>query len=138
MKTDIAKTKLINKVKFFGKVKSKKAAKLLNRADALLITLLDRKVFSYTVPGKLQNYLALGKPILGMINGEANKIINNNLGLACKSSDYLNLAKNVLKIKKMSIKQRNTISKNCIKYASVNFSRNILLHKLRNEYIQKI
>ncbi len=130
---------LKNKVKFYGKISSKRAAKLLREADILLVTLASRKIFSYTIPGKLQNYLGLGKPIVGMINGEAKNIINkNNLGLASKASDFKSLANNIIKIKKMDIKKRKLISVNCLNYVKKNFLKQKLLNKLRNEYIEYV
>lgn len=138
VKKKVRNLKLDNKIKFYGKVTSNKAASLLNNADILLVSLVKKKIFSYTVPGKLQNYLGLGKPIAGMIDGEANRIINhNNLGLACGASDYKRLAKNILKLKKMSIKKRKSLSKNCINYVKQNFLKHKLLNQLRYEYVEK-
>ncbi|MDA9697650.1 glycosyltransferase family 4 protein [Candidatus Pelagibacter sp.] len=130
---------LKNKVKFYGKISSKRASKLLRDADILLVTLANRKIFSYTIPGKLQNYLGLGKPIVGMINGEAKNIINkNNLGLASKASDFKSLANNIIKIKKMDIKKRKSISANCLNYVKKNFLKKNLMTKLRDEYIEYV
>jgi len=39
-------------------------------ADMMLLTLKDELIFSFTVPGKLQSYLASKKPVAAMINGE--------------------------------------------------------------------
>ena len=139
IKSYIKNLNLKNNVKFYGKISSKKAANLLRRADILLVTLVRKKIFSYTIPGKLQNYLGLGKPIVGMINGEAKNIINkNNLGLASKASDFKLLSKNILKIKKMDIKKRKLISINCLNYVKKNFLKQKLLNKLRNEYIEYV
>tara|TARA_Y100000768_G_scaffold371363_1_gene338028 strand:+ start:388 stop:912 length:525 start_codon:yes stop_codon:yes gene_type:complete len=138
IKNELKKLKIQKKVKFYGKVNSYKASKLLRQADLLLITLAKKKIFSYTIPGKLQNYLGLGKPIVGMIDGEANKLINkNNLGLACKASDYQQLSKNILKIISMSQKQKKLMSKNSLNYVNKNFLKKKLLDQLRNEYFKK-
>ncbi len=138
IKNELKKLKIQKKVKFYGKVNSYKASKLLRQADLLLVTLARKKIFSYTIPGKLQNYLGLGKPIVGMIDGEANKLINkNNLGLACKASDYQQLSKNILKIKRMSKKQKKLMSKNSLNYVNKNFLKKKLLDQLRNEYFKK-
>ena len=76
-------------------------------ADALLVSLKDKKAFNMTIPGKLQTYLSSGKPILGMINGEAASVINNSkAGLVCNSGDYKSLAKLMLKLNNMSEKER--------------------------------
>ena len=41
-----------------------------------------------TIPGKVQSYMAVGKPIIGAINGScANFIIDNGIGFTCSSED---------------------------------------------------
>ena len=47
-------------------------------ADALVITLKKADIFSYTIPGKLQSYLACGRPIIGSLDGIGNKIITHS------------------------------------------------------------
>ena len=88
-----------------------KAASLLKNADLLLFSLSKQKnIFLYNSWENYKIILGLGKPIVGMINGEANRLINNNnLGLACKASDFKSLARNIIKIKKMKNKKK----KNC-------------------------
>ncbi len=47
-----------------------------------------------TIPGKVQSYMASGKPIIGSINGScSNFILNNNVGYSCSSMDFDSLAK---------------------------------------------
>lgn len=43
------------------------------QADVMLVTLKDELIFNVTVPAKLQAYMAAGKPILAMLNGEGLK-----------------------------------------------------------------
>jgi len=139
LKDKIKNLNLQSKVRFYGKVSNSKAANLLKNADLLLFSLSKQKTFSYTIPGKLQNYLGLGKPIVGMINGEANRLINNNnLGLACKASDFKSLARNIIKIKKMKNKKKELLSANCLNFVEKNFLKSKLLNKLRNDYIKKV
>ena len=72
-----------------------------NLSDALLVSLKPGPAFEIVVPSKFVTYLKSSKPILGMINGETNKIINKNkIGLSCGSSKYLQLFKNIKKLKK--------------------------------------
>ena len=39
-------------------------------ADAFLVTLKANKAISFTLPNKVQSYMAAGKPIIGSIDGE--------------------------------------------------------------------
>ena len=71
-------------------------------ADILLVSLLDKKVFNMTIPGKLQFYLSSGKPIIGMLNGEGADLINiSKSGFTCNSGDYIQLSKIIRKIIEM-------------------------------------
>lgn len=44
-------------------------------ADAFLVTLAADPVISFTLPGKVQSYLAAGKPLVGAVNGETAAVI---------------------------------------------------------------
>jgi colanic acid biosynthesis glycosyl transferase WcaI len=46
-------------------------------ADAMIVSLRDEKIFSLTVPAKVQAYLACGKPIIGSLAGEGAAVIRN-------------------------------------------------------------
>ena len=47
-------------------------------ADILLVSLKSGKALSSTIPGKIQTYLASNKFILGFIEGEAQRIIEES------------------------------------------------------------
>lgn len=48
---------------------------LFAASDVLLMALKDEEVFSLTVPGRLQAYMASGRPVVAMINGEGADLI---------------------------------------------------------------
>jgi glycosyltransferase involved in cell wall biosynthesis len=61
----------------------------------LIVSLIDKEIFSLTVPGKTQTYIAARKPIIAIIEGEAaNLIKENGLGFVAKPND-INGIKNV-------------------------------------------
>lgn len=62
-------------------------------ADALLVSLRTNDVFEKTIPGKVQAYLASGKPVIAMIDGEAaNVVTRSGAGMVCGSGDAQGLA----------------------------------------------
>ena len=66
-----------------------------------------------TVPAKLQTYMALGKPIIGVINGEgANIIKESKSGLVEENYDFLELAKKINNFANQSELELNEIGKN--------------------------
>jgi len=67
---------------FHGKKSRSDIASYYKASDFLIISLIDKPIFSVTVPAKTQTYIAAKKPILAIINGDTASIIqDNNLGL---------------------------------------------------------
>ena len=67
---------------FHGKRPRLSMASYYKASDFLIVSLIDKPIFSVTVPAKTQTYIAAKKPILAIINGDtANIIKDNNLGL---------------------------------------------------------
>ena len=100
-------------------------------ADALYISLKKANIFSYTIPGKLQSYLACGKPIIGSLDGIGKKIImDSNSGLCSNAEDFKELSQNIIKLSEMSKEERNRMSGNAIKYFRANFEKEKLLDRL--------
>lgn len=118
-------------IEIYGKYPLSRMNSFFKHADALLVTLSNQKVFSMTIPGKVQSYLAAGIPIIGMINGEAANILKEaKVGKVCDAGDYINLAEN---IEILSKEKKSILSKygdNGKKYSKKVFDKEILLNKL--------
>ncbi|OOQ43701.1 MULTISPECIES: glycosyltransferase family 4 protein [Pseudomonas] len=100
-------------------------------ADALLVSLKTNDVFEKTVPGKVQAYLASSKPILGMINGEAARIIEDSgCGYTCPSGDAQGLARITLKMATTDSVQREFMGQAGRSYYWSHFSKVTLLRRL--------
>jgi glycosyltransferase involved in cell wall biosynthesis len=83
----------LENIKFYGRRPLSEMPHFYNMAKAMLITLKDNEGLSYTLPGKMQSYMAAGKPIIGAINGEARQVIEEaKCGLCCAAEDYRGLA----------------------------------------------
>ena len=83
-----------DKVIFYGNQKRENMPDYYRKADALLITLRGNNFVGNTMPGKLQVYMACGKPIFGAINGAANEtILQAQCGKCVAAGDYIGLAK---------------------------------------------
>lgn len=86
-----------NNVIFYGQKPLDEMPDLYKIADAMLVTLEDKPYANMTIPGKVQSYMASGKPIIGSINGScADFIKNNEIGYVCSSMDSESLA-NIIK-----------------------------------------
>ena len=107
---------------------------LTNHADMLLITLKNNDTFRKTIPGKLYTYLAMGKPIMGMISGDANKVIEeSSSGFSCEADDYLTLKDNIIKFSKLDQENRQKLGNNGKIYSEKNFNKSINLDKLEKK-----
>ena len=74
-----------------------------NKTDVLFLSLKDDYIFSLTTPAKLQAYMAAGKPVVAMINGEARQLIEESgCGISCNAGDVEGFAAGILKMSEMS------------------------------------
>lgn len=67
---------LQEKIHFYGRIDIHDTISFYDLADVCLLTLDNKTNTGLTPPGKLYGYLASGRPILGSIGGEAQKIID--------------------------------------------------------------
>lgn len=99
------------------------------KADYLLISLQYKKTFNSTIPGKFQTYLRYKKPILGLIGGEVNKMINKyNLGKAFDATENKFIFDEV----KEYILKKNQINYNNFDRLLKIFSKTYQINKLKN------
>ena len=62
------------RVRFDGLVEPAEAARLLRGSDALLVSLADSPELERSVPVKLYDYCAIGRPVIAATRGEARRI----------------------------------------------------------------
>ncbi len=74
-----------------------------SKADVMLVSLKDELIFNLTVPAKLQAYMAAGKPVVAMLNGDAAQLVDEaKCGLASSAGNSNGLAHNILQLKEMN------------------------------------
>ena len=84
------------KVSFIDQVSIDLIPSIVSKADSLFLSLKSDVIFSKTVPAKLQTYMALGKPIIGVLKGEGAKlIVDSNCGIVEENYNYEELAKKI-------------------------------------------
>jgi glycosyltransferase involved in cell wall biosynthesis len=80
---------------------------VFSAADVLVLHLLDDPLFEITIPSKTQFYLAMGKPILVGVNGEASKTVTEvGAGLAVPPQDVEAMAKAMVQMAHMRAEER--------------------------------
>ena len=133
VKTQIKLRGLAGCVHLLGRHPPEDVVGLLAAADALLVTLKKDPVFSLTVPGKMQSYMACGKPIIACLDGEGAALIDeSSSGLACPAENAAALAKAALALRDMSEEERKRMGENAARYCEANFNRAMLMDKLEN------
>lgn len=107
------------------------------QADVMLVSLKDEFIFSLTIPSKVQAYMASGKPILTMLNGEGSKVVEEaGCGLTAASEDYKTLAENVKKMYEMSKSERDEMGRAGRKYYDDVFAKEIVINRV-NDILKK-
>jgi glycosyltransferase involved in cell wall biosynthesis len=110
-------------VHLLGRFPSEAMPSFFSKADVMLISLKDVSIFNLTVPAKLQAYMAAGKPIVAMMNGEGPRIISDaQCGCSVPAGDSKQLAKVILE---MSQTDKNVLQQkgsNAKRYQIENFN----------------
>ena len=130
MLKEVTRLKL-NNIKMMGRLPEHQMPSVMQNASALLVTLAPKKIFSLTIPNKIQAYLASGRPIIGCLNGIGAKIIKeSNSGITAKAGDAKALSNAILHLKKLPSNKRNLMGKNGKLYYKKNFSNEMLIQNL--------
>lgn len=105
--------------------------KYLKASDFLIVSLINKDIFSLTVPAKTQTYIALGKPIIAIINGEtANLIRKNQLGLVCPPDHIEKIKNTFIAATKISDKEKNIYIKNSRILTNTIFKKDLIIDGL--------
>ncbi len=116
---------------FINQQPPEKIPELLAECDLAYICLKDSVIGRSTVPAKLQSYMACGIPILGVIKGEAAKIISEaNCGFVVEDGDAHSISEKIINIMQLSREELIKMGINGRKYCEENFSKSVVLNKI--------
>jgi colanic acid biosynthesis glycosyl transferase WcaI len=131
VKSEISRRALDSCFLMLGRHPLERMPSFFRCADALLLSLRDEPVFALTVPGKLQAYLAAGMPLVGMLNGEGARIIDEaQAGVTCPAGDARGLARIVRQLVALSPEERRRMAECGRAYARSEFDRDRLVDGL--------
>ncbi|MEF9984621.1 MAG: glycosyltransferase family 4 protein [Oscillospiraceae bacterium] len=133
LKNEVKNKELENIVKFYGRRSVDEMNDFYKLADACLISLKTDDEVGLTLPSKMQGYMAAGKPIIGMINGSAQDVINESHCGICVSADdtdgFAVAMKDFIE-NKDNYRECGTNGRN---YFIRNFRKSIFMEKLENK-----
>lgn len=119
---NLVKEKSLENVIFYGRRPVEEMPKYYALADAMLITLAPDPILSMTLPGKVQSYMAAGKPIIGAINGETTNVVQDaDCGFVGPASNAEELARNIQKFIGFDSLNRIRLSENARSYYKEHF-----------------
>lgn len=127
---EIKRRKLDNIV-FAGRVPIEDMPAILGAATGLLVTLKREEIFSFTIPSKVQAYLAVGKPVIACLNGEGARIVSEaEAGFVCAAGDASGLADAVLRLRALSRNERARLGENGQRYFREHYEKGRLVSEL--------
>ncbi|MDR0972137.1 MAG: glycosyltransferase family 4 protein [Bacteroidales bacterium] len=132
----IKKELRIDNVKFFDAVEKNYMQRIIISTDATIIPLKKLDLFKGAIPSKIFENLALKKPILLGLEGEAKQLFidEGDCGLAFIPEDFKDLKSKILSLynDKALCKEKG---ENGFKYVSSHFNRDIIAQRLYEELL---
>jgi glycosyltransferase involved in cell wall biosynthesis len=120
----------LKNVIFHGQFPITEMPRFYRFADAFLVTLKANPYISYTLPNKVQSYMAAGKPIIGAIDGETKIVIEEaECGHCAPAENFVELAQFMKKFAQEKDKHA-TYGKNARDYYNRHFSKGIFYDRL--------
>lgn len=128
VRAEIGRRSLQDQVILLGRHPIERMPAFFRGANALLVSLKRDPLFSMTIPGKVQSYLATGLPLLGMLDGEGAAVIEQaGAGLVCAAGDGEALACNILHLMMLPADDRAKMGERGRDYCEREFSRSGLM-----------
>ncbi|MCT7605882.1 glycosyltransferase family 4 protein [Aliarcobacter butzleri] len=128
---NIVKENSFKNIIFLGRKPREEIYKYLSASDFLIVSLIDKEIFSLTVPAKTQTYIATGKPIIAIIKGEAADIIRENeLGLVCNPDSLEEIKSVFIEAIEMSDEKSKKYIKNSELLTNTIFKKELILDNL--------
>jgi glycosyltransferase involved in cell wall biosynthesis len=132
IRREVKNNKLSN-VYLWGRYPVETMPSMFKRADVMLVSLKDKEVFSLTVPAKIQAYMASGKMIVSMLNGEGRNVIDESkCGLTCSAGNSVELVNAVITLSNSTVNDKMQMQQDAKKYYEQHFSKKMLFDKLES------
>lgn len=110
-------------ITFYGRQKLEQMPRYYAMADVFLVSLVKDPVLSMCLPGKVQSYLAAGKPVVGAIDGEAARVIREaECGMCAPAEDPETLAELIRRMAAQP-KLRKQYGENARRYYRAHFQK---------------
>lgn len=106
------KTRALDNLILAGRFAATEMPHFFSRAEGLLVTLKQNEAFSYTIPSKVQAYLAAGRPIIAALDGEGARVIQEaGAGLTTAAQDADGMANCIEQLFRMTSDERESLGR---------------------------
>lgn len=131
VKEEVARRGLAHCIHLLGRHPVDSMPRWFAVADALLVTLKREPIFAYTIPTKIQSYMACARPIVAGIDGEGARVTQEaGAGFAVPAEDPRALADAVRRMAALSTEAREAMGQAGRRYFEQHFGRERLLEQL--------
>ena len=131
LQEEVRRRQLASTVHLLGRHPLEAMPAFFAHADVMLVTLRREPIFALTIPGKVQSYLASGRPIVAVLDGEGARVIREaGAGLTCPAEQPQALADAVLKLADMPKEDREQMGRRGAAYYATHFDRAMLFDQL--------
>ncbi|EGF56061.1 glycosyltransferase family 4 protein [Bacteroides fluxus] len=125
---DIAKNECIPNVNFTGRKPLSEMSDYYEAGDALIISLKDVPLYETMMPSKFQTYLATGKPIYAIFNGEVRNIVEKyQIGFGASPTDLGDIAAGFNHFVKLTDEEKKAIANNAACLCETVFNRKMII-----------
>lgn len=101
------------------------------RADVMLVTLSDDPLFRLYAPAKISSYMAAGKPIVAVLNGEGAEVIREaDCGWTLAAGDAEGFARLAVELSQTDKAALEAKGRNALKYYEANYVKEKSLRRL--------
>lgn len=113
----------LSNITFYGRKPLEEMPGFYAMADVFLITLFADESMDRNFPGKVQSYMAAGKPIVGSVNGETARIIREaDCGICAPAEDPEGLAAAICAMVD-DPRRRESCAENALRYYRTHFTK---------------
>ena len=127
---DIKERGLENNVIYHGPIIAKMAAAYFENADALYVSLKSDGVVGKTIPNKLMMSMAFGKPIIGVLQGDGRKVLQESGGTLLADENAESVKNAIVALANMDKKERARLGALNKMYYDNNFSTAIVTKEI--------
>ncbi|MCC6532428.1 MAG: glycosyltransferase family 4 protein [Burkholderiales bacterium] len=133
VRDEIGKRGLYGRMHLLGRHPVASMPRWFSLADAMLVTLRRETIFEYTIPSKIQSYMACGRAIIAGLDGEGARIVTEaGAGYAVPAEDPQALADAIRALASRTRAERETMGAAGRRYFEQHFDRDMLLRRLED------